>query len=109
MPHTQQGLPFAKRSQTSYRAAVAEAARRAEKTRRYLQALVAAGARGLTDVETIGAVADAIAGLQVSSVCSIRNAAMDCGLVIRLTVTRRNPASGHRNAVYTTKEGGCPS
>lgn len=104
MPHTQQGLPFAKRSQTSYRAAVAEAARRAEKTRRYLQALVTAGARGLTDVE-----ASQMTGLQVSSVCSIRNAAMDCGLVVRLTVTRRNPASGHRNAVYAAKEGGCPS
>lgn len=101
MPHTQQGLPFAPRSHTSYRAAVAEASRRAEKTARYLQALAAAGERGLTDVE-----AAHMTGLQVSSVCSIRNAAMHCGLVVRLG-TRVNAQTGHQNTVYAHREAAC--
>ena len=103
MPYIQTGLPFAARSHTSYRAAVAEAAleRRAAKTQRYLEALAAAGARGLTDHE-----AHVATGLQISSVCSIRNATMHCGLVVRLG-TRVNPLTGHQNTVYAHREAAC--
>lgn len=96
MPYSQDGLPFAAGSHTSHLAAVAERARRKEKTARYLRALEAAGTEGLTDWE-----AHVTTGLQVSSICSIRNACIDCGLVVRCgAVVRVNPTTGHKGTVY---------
>jgi hypothetical protein len=76
MSYTQAGLPFRDGSQASYRGAVHAARRRGEKMRRLLRAYDDAGALGLTDAEAAIA-----AHLPVQSVCSLRNAAKDCGLV----------------------------
>lgn len=102
MGYVQEGLPFAAGSHTSYLAAVAERVRRREKTARYLRALEAAGTDGLTDWE-----AHVATGLQVSSICSIRNACIDCGLVVkRDTVVRVNPTTGHKGTVYVLERWG---
>lgn len=80
MPHTQDGLPFASGSHTSYQSAVQlrREGKRGAKMRRLLEAYSAAGARGLTDLE-----ASDRTGLPVQSITSLRNAAIDCGLVRR--------------------------
>lgn len=102
MPFTQAGLPFAPGSHTSHAAAAAERVRRREKTARYLRALETAGVEGLTDWE-----AHVATGLQVSSICSIRNACIDCGLVVkRDTVVRVNPTTGHKGTVYVLERWG---
>lgn len=102
MGYVQEGLPFARGSHTSYVAALAEAPRRRAKTHAYLRALEAAGANGLTDWG-----AHVGTGLQVSSICSIRNACIDCGLVVkRDTVVRVNPTTGHKGTVYVLERWG---
>jgi hypothetical protein len=84
MPFTQDGLPFARGSHTSQKAAVAASARRGPKTARYLRLLAEKGAR--TDHEAAGAL-----NLPLSSICSIRNSAVDCGLVARGAEERPSP------------------
>lgn len=84
MPFTQYGLPFAKGSHTSHKAAVAAAARRGPKTARYLRLLAERGAR--TDHEAAAALS-----LPLSSICSIRNNAVDCGLVVKGIAERPSP------------------
>lgn len=76
MPYTQLGIPFRAGSQASYRGAEHAARKRGAKQRRLLEAYFTAGARGLTDAEAATA-----AGLPVQSVCSLRNAVKDCGLL----------------------------
>jgi hypothetical protein len=83
MSYTEQGLPFATGSNTSYKAAVSASARRGVKTAAYLR-LLAEGGR--TDHEAAAAL-----GLPLSSVCSIRNGAVDCGLVVRGSEERLSP------------------
>ena len=84
MPHTQDGLPFAAGSQTSYKAAVAAAVNRKTKTARYIRLL--ALKRSLTDHE-----ASTATGWPLSSICSIRNGAVSCGLVERGHEERQSP------------------
>jgi hypothetical protein len=76
----QQGIPFASGSHTSYQAAVAlrKEGKRGEKMRRLIDAYRAAGERGLTDLE-----AAEKCSLPLQSVCSLRNAAVDCELVTK--------------------------
>ncbi len=83
MPHTEQGLPFAKDSHESYQAAVHATASRETKTRAYLRFIYRGPA---TDHE-----ARAGLGLPLSSICSIRNGAMKCGLVEKGETTRESP------------------
>lgn len=71
---TAMGLPFAKGSHESYVAAVRAAETRETKTRAYLRLLARRGP--LTDHE-----ARASLGYPLSSVNSIRNGAITCGLV----------------------------
>lgn len=78
MPFTNLGLPFARDSHTSFKAAESVAVRRGEKMQRLLTAYRQAGSRGLTDQE-----ASEATGLPVQSICSLRNAAADCELVVR--------------------------
>lgn len=75
MPFTD-GLPFAAGSHESWKAARHARCTRGEKTRAYLKFLRLAGA--LTDDEV-----SRQTGWPRSSVCSIRNGAMACGLVER--------------------------
>jgi hypothetical protein len=84
MPYTPQGLPFAVGSHTSQKAAAAAAQRRGPKTARYLRLLSERGAQ--TDHEAAGALS-----LPLSSICSIRNSAVDCGLVVRGVAERPSP------------------
>lgn len=83
MPHTQDGLPFAPGSHTSYQSAVQlrQEGKRGQKMRRLLEAYQAAGARGLTDAE-----AAALCSLPLSSICSLRNAAIDCELLAKAEI-----------------------
>lgn len=78
---TREGLPWSGRTAISQhrsaQAAQAASATRVTKTSQYLDLLKAAGVRGLSDHETV-----AIAGWPLSSVTSIRGAAMDAGLVV---------------------------
>jgi hypothetical protein len=75
-PFTDQALPFAAGSHTSYKAAVSSARTRGEKTQRYLAYLRTGGPK--SDHESAAAL-----GLPLSSITSIRNGTMDCGLVRR--------------------------
>lgn len=84
MPHTNLGLPFAAGSHTSHKAAVSAAVTRKTKTARYLRLLAEKGAR--TDHEAHQAL-----GLPLSSICSIRNNVVDCGLVVRGVEERTSP------------------
>lgn len=70
MPHTQDGLPFAKGSHTSYEAAVDAAPSRDLKKAQYRRLLRARGP--LSDWEV-----HRITGWPLSSVCSIRNGVPD--------------------------------
>lgn len=70
MPHTDRGLPFAPRSQTSYLAAVAVEPARQRKTDHYLRCLQEYGP--LCD----HAAADLLK-VPLSSICSIRNGVKD--------------------------------
>jgi hypothetical protein len=76
----QDGLPFARDSHTSFKAAVAlrQDGTRGRKMQRLLEAYRKAGERGLIDSEAAEA-----ARLPLSSVCSLRNAAADCGLLVK--------------------------
>jgi hypothetical protein len=76
MPYTEQSLPFARGSHTSHKAAVNAGPTRRTVTAKYLDALKAAGTRGLIDAEAAG-----LLNRPVSSVCSIRNGCCDSGLV----------------------------
>lgn len=76
MSYTDEGLPFQDGSQASYRGAIHAGRRRSEKMRALLSAYADAGARGLTDAEAVDR-----ARLPLSSICSLRNGAKDCGLV----------------------------
>lgn len=78
MPFTQDGLPFARGSHTSYKSAVQSGATRDTAKRRYLEALEAAGEQGLTDHEA----SDEI-GRPLSSICAIRNLVAAQGYVGR--------------------------
>src|SRR5688572_17593250 len=83
MPYVQ-GLPFATGSQTSYKAARDAARSRGAKTARYLSLLSVKGP--LTDHEAAAALT-----LPLSSINSIRNNTVDCGLVERGTLERPSP------------------
>jgi len=65
MPYTSEGLPFAPRSHTSYKAAIQAEPSRASKTAKYLKLLTV---RACSDHEAAEAL-----GLPLSSICSIRN------------------------------------
>lgn len=80
MPYTDQGLPFAAGSHESYQAAVDAAATRQTKTAAYLQLLARRGPQ--TDHEAASALR-----LPLSSICSIRNGAVKCGLVEKGSTT----------------------
>lgn len=82
-----QGLPFAAGSHESYQAAVRQVSSRAVKTRRYLHHLAVAGPQ--TDHE-----ARAYFGWPLSSINSIRNGAMMCGLVQKGSETAPSPYGG---------------
>lgn len=84
MPHTQDGLPFAPGSSTSHKAAVAAAVNRKTKTASYLRLLAERGPQ--TDHEAATALT-----VPLSSVCSIRNGAVTCGLVVRGVEERPSP------------------
>lgn len=87
MPFTEQGLPFAAGSHESYQAAERQLSSRAVKTRRYLRLLATAGPQ--TDHE-----ARAYFGWPLSSINSIRNGAMTCGLVQKGSETAPSPYGG---------------
>jgi hypothetical protein len=86
MPYTEMGLPFQSGAgaHTSRKAAVAAQASRQTKTSRYLRHLAKVGPQ--TDWE-----ASVALGLPLSSVCSIRNGAINCGLVERGSTERPSP------------------
>jgi hypothetical protein len=77
----QTGLPFARDSHESHRAAVKASATRATKTRAYLKLLYARGP--LTDHEAAAAMA-----LPLSSINSIRNGVVTSGLVEKTEIVR---------------------
>lgn len=83
MPYAQ-GLPFATGSHTSRKAAVAASAGRQSKTARYLRLLADRGP--LTDHEAREALGGPLSGIN-----SVRNGAMQCGLVRRGDVERSSP------------------
>lgn len=84
MPYTEQSLPFARDSHESHSAAVRAAATRETKTRAYIRLLAKRGP--LTDHE-----ARAAMGWPLSSVCSIRNGAITCGLVEKGGYAKQGP------------------
>lgn len=84
MPHTQSGLPFAAGSHESYVAAVRADASRQTKTVQYLRWLARRGPG--TDHD-----ARAALGLPLSSICSIRNGAITCGLVEKGNYAKPGP------------------
>lgn len=84
MGYTEQGLPFARDSHTSHKAAVSAAANRKTKTAKYLRLLSQKGPQ--TDHESAAALS-----LPLSSICSIWNNAVDCGLVVRGSEERPSP------------------
>lgn len=83
MPYAQ-GLPFAAGSHESHQGAVRAATTRQSKTAAYLALLARRGP--LTDHE-----ARASLGYPLSSVCSIRNGAMSCGLVEKGDYAKESP------------------
>lgn len=102
MPYTDQGLPFSggAGSHTSYKAARRAAQDRPTKTKAYLQLLARRGA--LTDHEARMAL-----GYQsLSGINSIRNGAMDCGLVRRTDETRPSPYGGRECYAWELTESG---
>jgi hypothetical protein len=82
MPY-QLGIPYAQDSHTSHQAAIQlrREGRRGEKMRRLLEAYRLAGERGMTDLEASDAT-----GLPLQSICSLRNAAVDCELVTKTEI-----------------------
>lgn len=98
MPHTQEGLPFARGSHTSHKAAVSAAANRKTKTARYLKHLAKVGPQ--TDWE-----ASVALGLPLSSICSIRNNSIHCGLVDRGSTERPSPFGKACSVWYLTIAG----
>lgn len=84
MPYTEADLPFAAGSHESYAAAEHAAATRATKTAKYLRFLAKHGPR--TDHETAS-----YFGWPLSSVTSIRNGTMRCGLVEAGAETKQSP------------------
>jgi hypothetical protein len=77
MPY-QQAIPFARGSHTSYKAARAlnREGTRGKKLRRLIEAYRVAGEAGFTNLE-----ASDVTSLPLQSVCSLRAAAADCGLL----------------------------
>jgi hypothetical protein len=98
MPYTE-GLPFAPSSHESHQAAVHQLASREAKTRAYLRFLYRHGPA--TDHE-----ARAALGLPLSSITSIRNGAMKCGLVDKGETTRPSPLGGHACRVWVLNSAG---
>lgn len=98
MPYTQ-GLPFAADSHESYQAAVRQVSSRAVKTRRYLHYLAVAGPQ--TDHE-----AREHFGWPLSSINSIRNGAIMCGLVQKGSATRPSPYGGAACRLWELTEAG---
>lgn len=98
MAFTQDGLPFATGSSTSHKAAVSAAVNRKTKTARYLRLLATCGPQ--TDHEAAGALQ-----LPLSSICSIRNNVVDCGLVVR-GVDERSSPYGKACATWRLTEAG---
>jgi DNA-binding MarR family transcriptional regulator len=96
--HTQLGIPFARGSHASYKAAVSVSLTRKTKTVRYLRHLSIHGPQ--TDHEAAAALA-----LPLSSVCSIRNNVVDAGLVERGTVERDSPYGRACSTWYLTPAG----
>lgn len=84
MPYTEQGLPFASGSHESHQAAVSAEATRGRKTRQYLRLLAQRGP--MTDHEV-----RVSTGWPLSSVNSIRNGAMHCGLVEKGGYAKQGP------------------
>jgi hypothetical protein len=84
MAYTSQSLPFAAGSHESYQAAVRAEATRETKTRAYIRLLARRGP--LTDHE-----ARASLGLPLSSICSIRNGTVKCGLVEKGGYAKQGP------------------
>lgn len=85
MPYTLTGsLPFAKDSETSYRAALKQVGTRGAKTQAYLRLLAREGP--LTDHQSA-----AFLKLPLSSICSIRNNAVGCLLVEKGSTKRPGP------------------
>jgi hypothetical protein len=76
--YTQLGIPFARGSHTSHKAAVRVGPKRGAVTQKYLDLLREAGTRGLIDAEAAG-----LLNRPVSSVCSIRNGCSNAGLIRR--------------------------
>lgn len=84
MAYTAQSLPFAAGSHESHQAAVRAAETRGDKTRAYLRLLARRGP--LTDHEVRTST-----GWPLSSVNSIRNGAMKCGLVEKGDYAKTGP------------------
>ncbi len=91
MPHTQKGLPFARGSHTSFKAAMKAVAKRGPKTARYLRLLADRGP--LTDHEAWAALSTEIR-VAFTSMQSIRNGAVLCLLVRRGSEQRESPYGG---------------
>jgi len=98
MPYTDTGLPFASGSHESHQAAVHQLASRETKTRAYLRFLAKQGPS--TDHEAASALR-----LPLSSITSIRNGAMRCGLVEKGETTRLGPY-GHECRVWLLNRAG---
>lgn len=99
MPYTDTGLPFAHGSHESHQAAVHQLASRETKTRAYLRFLAKHGPA--TDHE-----ARAALRLPLSSITSIRNGAMKCGLVDKGSTTRPSPYGGAACRVWILNAAG---
>jgi hypothetical protein len=84
MPHTQSGLPFAKGSHTSFKAADSQDLRRRSKNTRQLVRILASGPA--TDHELASALR-----LPLQSICSLRNGVVHAGLVERRAEIKSGP------------------
>lgn len=98
MPYAQ-GLPFAAGSHESHQAAVKASATRGEKTSAYLRFLSKHGAR--TDHE-----AAAYLRYPLSSINSIRNGAIVCGLVQKGAYAKPSPHGGNPCRVWELTDAG---
>ena len=98
MPYTEVGLPFASGSHESYQAAVQAGATRQTKTSAYLKLLAKRGP--LTDHEAAAALR-----LPLSSINSIRNGAITCGLVEKGSTTAKSPYGKACRKWYLTSQG----
>jgi hypothetical protein len=82
MPFTQSGLPFARGSHTSHKAAVSAGRTRGAKVAALMALYRAAGPPGLTDPEASRALSKACDCIvPVQSICSLRNALVEDGII----------------------------